>query len=172
MKPQREMTLAEMKTHNTAIKLVIDSIIPLKPSRAMLTKIRTLIKACPPSLTIEDISECEAAWEACLLAHKGPRKAFEWEREALGRNILRRGKEAVLLALLGAQHEKGNADFDPSEFCSMARIFDPLKFDRFVHLGAKAKNITVQRQAVMKHPEAAAKYMKKEDWASWKSRRS
>jgi hypothetical protein len=87
-----------------------------------------------------EIQECCTSWGEALAKYGAARGIMETEKLAIGRMIQMHGKEFVLLAILGAKHEPAGEGFKPSRFLSLKRVFDPMKFERFVNLGAQAKN--------------------------------
>ncbi len=87
-----------------------------------------------------EIAQAEAAWLDCLAFHGAARPILATDQTVLTRNIQQRKIEAVLLAIAGMKHEPANDGFKPSNFISLSRLFDPEKFERFVNLGAAAKN--------------------------------
>lgn len=90
-------------------------------------------------ISADAVRECKEAWGAALKHHKAERMLLASEELAIGRAIQRFGAEAVRLALLGAKHEPSSEAFNPSHHLSLARVFDPQKFERFVSLGAQAR---------------------------------
>lgn len=110
-------------------------------------------------VSVEDlktgISEAEASWLGCLKHHGAERKIMPDEQTRLARQIQTNGLDAVLLALLGAKHEPATDEFKPSRHLSLLRVFDPTKFDRFVTLGAQAKNQAEARARTQAQLQAA-----------------
>jgi hypothetical protein len=62
------------------------------------------------------------------------------EIQTIEQKVALEGKEFVLLAFLGAKYEPGNDQFKPNRVLSLRRVFHPEKFERFINLGAQARN--------------------------------
>lgn len=77
-------------------------------------------------------------WASVLEHYGGERALLETEREKIARAIQLHGAQAVRLAFLGQRYEPASDDFKPNRHLSLARIFNPQKFERFVSLGAQA----------------------------------
>ncbi|MGZ3687335.1 MAG: hypothetical protein ACXVBW_03500 [Bdellovibrionota bacterium] len=85
------------------------------------------------------IEDCLAMWERVKRHHGIERKLLPNEEAKIGAAIQRHGRDPVLLAFEGARAEKPSESFNPADHLSLTRIFDPLKFERFVNLGAKSR---------------------------------
>lgn len=103
---------------------------------ASVTSTVTAIATAPLS---DEVRKAKAGWGECLKKHGADRDVFPWEEIELARQIQARGDEAVSLAILGQKYEPASEQFKPSRHLSLKRLFDPLKFDRFVNLGAQAR---------------------------------
>lgn len=49
--------------------------------------------------------------------------------------------EFVRLAIVGARVERQSDRFNPAEFCSLARILDPKKIEKFANLGSQSETV-------------------------------
>lgn len=99
----------------------------------------------PPVVTTRvlrhDVEAAKRAWSVCLAHHGAARALFPWEEIDVARALQSFGREAVLLAILGAQHEPETEDYKPSRYLNLRRLFDPAKVQRFISLGAQVRQI-------------------------------
>jgi hypothetical protein len=95
----------------------------------------------------EDVQECIAAWQGVLAKYGVERKLRIAEIQSIERMVAREGKGFVLLAFLGAKNEPSREGFNPGDYVSLVRVFDPLKIERFVNLGARVRKQLAVRPA-------------------------
>jgi len=82
----------------------------------------------------------------CLTHHGQARSMYGGEDLEILRYIKSKGKEAVLLAIIGAKYEKSTDKFNPSDWLHLGRIFGEKQFNKFVNQGARCKNISDKRK--------------------------
>lgn len=76
-------------------------------------------------------------WQQILSFFGASRSVFDWEAAEIGRAVQIYGAEAINLAFLGVKTEKKTERFDPAQYLSLKRVFDPLKIQRFINLGTQ-----------------------------------
>ncbi len=86
-----------------------------------------------------DLEKAKTVWTETLKHFKKDRNLNERDEISLARGIQAFGIEQVLAALAGMRYEQGFETFDPGKNLSLARIFKPDKFEKFVNLGSKEK---------------------------------
>lgn len=85
-----------------------------------------------------EVSDCLEEYKKTL-AFFGIRRGIRlFDETAIARAIVQHGGDAefVKLAIMGARVEKPNEKYNPAEYCSLGRILDPKKIERFANLGA------------------------------------
>jgi hypothetical protein len=108
-------------------------------------------------------------WLEVLAEHGANRTSVTQAEELqLARGLQAHGREAVDLALLGAQYEPASETYKPSRHLSLKRVLDPMKFERFVNLGAQARQKQLQKkltedQVLRSLPEKIGVYKREED---------
>lgn len=96
-------------------------------------------KECGRLFPTQEISALEEQWKHVLHCRGAPRPLYPGERSQLEQAVTLYGQELCSLALLGAQHEQGFDGFDPSNFLSLRRIFNPEKVENFFNIGARVR---------------------------------
>lgn len=74
------------------------------------------------------------------------------EELEIGRAVRGFGAGAVGLALLGASAEAKTQNYEPAKWVSLRRTLDPVKFERFVNLGAQER-AKLERMAIGNAPQ-------------------
>ncbi len=117
-----------------------------------------------PNLPVE-LKKAEEIWLDALKFHNANRAVLsEQEKQTLCRAIQGQGFDVVELALLGAKHEPASESYKPSRHLALSRVFNPEKLERFINLGAQAKEklkvseqtraqVEATQQAFEKDPE-------------------
>jgi predicted transcriptional regulator len=84
----------------------------------------------------EGLDDCVKAWGETLRRFGITRDPKSNEMQ-IARLISQHGYKDTYLALVGAAFEDKTETFDPSKNCSIARLSDPKRFEKFANLGSK-----------------------------------
>lgn len=103
--------------------------------------IQSILGLPPEKSPLSDNLSCVTkTWFDVLKHHGAPRSnLIPGEDLQLANALQRYGRETVELVLLGARYEPASDDFKPSRHLNLRRYFDAEKIQRFLNLGAQAK---------------------------------
>lgn len=87
-----------------------------------------------------DIMEAAGTWRDTLKYFGADRVILPHEHMTLGRAIQQYGKEAVIMALMGVRGQERSDRYNPAQYLSLNKVFDPRGFERFLNLGAQMTN--------------------------------